>query len=50
MKCPICNSKNIRKDYDFPKTMRVCKDCGCDWVISSKISSFDIVFNPRKDL
>lgn len=47
MKCPICQSKNIRKDYDFPETMRACEDCGSEWVIDTKDSSFDITLNTR---
>jgi len=30
--CPQCGSYNIRLDYDFPKTMSNCDDCGCDFI------------------
>jgi hypothetical protein len=47
--CPICESRNIKKDCDFPETMRNCNDCGSEWVIDSKNSYFDITFNSRTD-
>jgi Zn-finger nucleic acid-binding protein len=30
--CPVCNSTNIRQDYDFPDTMDNCEKCGSEWV------------------
>jgi len=30
--CPCCGkSDNVRKDYDYPKTLRLCDTCGCDF-------------------
>jgi len=48
--CPCCNNKNIRKDYDFPETMRVCKNCGCDFVVNENEEVIDISFNPKEGL
>lgn len=43
--CPVCNSPNTRKDYDFPTTMRCCKVCGSDWNIDD-----DVVLNGKEVL
>jgi len=29
--CPVCDSENTRKDYDFPTTMRCCESCFSEW-------------------
>lgn len=42
-KCPVCESTHIRKDFDFPNTMRCCKDCGADFMIDG-----EIILNPRE--
>ncbi len=42
-KCPVCESENIRADFDFPKTMRCCKQCGSDF-----LSDGEVVLNARK--
>lgn len=42
-KCPCCNSTNIRKDFDYPKTMRCCNKCGADFDIYGEIT-----FDPRE--
>lgn len=39
--CPKCGSTNVRKDYDFPKTMRVCNNCFADYDITG-----EIIFDP----
>ena len=31
-KCLVCNSTNIRQDYDFPETMDNCDKCGSEWI------------------
>jgi hypothetical protein len=36
--CPVCNSSNIRADYDFPDTMKCCKDCGADFYNDGEIT------------
>ena len=40
MKCPICNSANTRKDYDFD-TMSNCDTCGSEWVNDSMEITLD---------
>ena len=42
-KCPCCEGKNIRKDFDFPKTMLCCNDCGADFMKDG-----EIILDPRK--
>lgn len=41
--CPCCKSTNIRKDYDHPKTMRCCNNCGADF-----IKNGEVTFDPRE--
>lgn len=41
--CPVCKSTLIRKDFDYPDTMRCCKDCGADFDITG-----EIILNPKK--
>ena len=41
--CPCCNrSANVRKDFDFPKTMLCCDDCGADFT-----TELEIILNPK---
>ena len=41
--CPCCGRKDkVRKDFDSPKTMRCCDDCGADFIIDG-----EIIFDPR---
>ncbi len=41
--CPCCNKKdNVRKDFDFPKTVRCCDNCGADFMTNG-----EIIFNPK---
>ena len=43
-KCPCCNSSNnVRRDFDYPKTMRCCDACGCDFLTAKTI-----VLNPKE--
>ena len=43
--CPCCETKGqVRRDFDFPKTMRVCTGCGSDFNTSG-----DITFNAVLD-
>lgn len=42
IKCPLCKSKKVRKDFDFPMTVRCCESCGCDFNTSG-----DILLNPN---
>lgn len=42
VKCPVCKQKRVRRDFDFPKTMRCCEACGCDFNTYG-----DIVLDPR---
>lgn len=30
-KCLVCDSSNIRDDYDYPNTMQNCDQCGSEW-------------------
>jgi transcription initiation factor TFIIIB Brf1 subunit/transcription initiation factor TFIIB len=39
--CPVCGSKNTRKDFDLPE-MRVCEDC-----LSDFHKDGDITFNAK---
>lgn len=41
--CPICESDNTRKDYDFPDTMSCCDKCGCDFITEDG----EIILDPR---
>ena len=51
MLCSLCKSKNTRKDFDFPKTMRCCENCGCDYIVDEKTQEFvEVVFNPKTDI
>ena len=41
--CPVCNTKGmVRKDFDYPKTMRCCEKCGADFNTKG-----DITGDPR---
>ena len=42
--CPVCNSNDTRQDFDFPKTMRCCNNCGADYIAEDG----EIVFDPRQ--
>jgi len=43
IKCPVCRLKKVRRDFDFPKTLRCCESCGCDFNTSG-----DIILDPRE--
>lgn len=50
MLCPLCKSTNTRKDFDYPKTMRCCENCGCDYVIDEQTQEvIEVVYNPKTD-
>lgn len=37
--CPSCNKNdNVRKDFDNPKTMRCCDNCGADFLTNGEIT------------
>ena len=39
VQCPFCNKKgHVRRDFDFPKTMRVCTSCFSDFNTSGDIT------------
>lgn len=42
VKCPLCKSKKVRRDFDFPLNVRCCESCGCDFNTSG-----DILLNPN---
>jgi hypothetical protein len=45
VECPVCNrSANVRKDFDFPKTMLCCDDCGADFT-----TDLEIILNPKNN-
>jgi hypothetical protein len=41
--CPVCKSDNTRQDYDFPKTMRCCDECGADFIKKTG----EVILDPR---
>lgn len=37
--CPFCKTKGqVRRDFDFPKSMRVCEKCFSDFNTSGDIT------------
>jgi hypothetical protein len=36
--CPVCQSKNTKRDNDFPDTMDNCIQCGSEWNIEGEIT------------
>lgn len=44
--CPVCNSNNTRKDFNFPETIRCCEKCGADY----GSEEMDIIQDPRESL
>ena len=39
VKCPCCKwSGRVRRDFDFPKSMRVCDNCQSDFNTSGDIT------------
>ncbi len=43
VKCPLCDSSKVRRDFDFPKTMKVCENCGCEFNTAG-----DITLDPKQ--
>lgn len=44
LNCPVCDSGDTRKDFDFPDTMRCCEKCGADYTIPE----LEIILDPRE--
>ncbi len=43
VKCPLCDKYKIRRDFDFPKTIRVSENCGCEFNTTG-----DITLDPKQ--
>ena len=41
MSCPVCNSTDIRPDYDNPNTMTDCDKCGSEWITDTEEITLD---------
>lgn len=50
MLCPICNAKNLKKDYDYPESIRICDTCGCEFMIDINGNLIEITINSTEDL